>query len=174
MSRFPEMVKIDRPVDYQSSPLGNSRQLVRPAITFGQRGLNYSHVFFQRVVCVLQRSGTEFRPSYMLVSPRRVGGLDSSYRVFWWNVQYCSDAVWHPSYGREASERRLMIPKPDWRHLAEQASVEMDSNRLTALVQELIKALEEEENVRHQNRGLICSSILPVREAPPASYQPSW
>jgi len=34
--------------------------------------------------------------------------LDSSYRVFWWNVQYCSDAVWNLSYAREASERRLM------------------------------------------------------------------
>ena len=61
-----------------------------------------------------------------------------------------------------------MTSNSDWRHLAEQASVEMDSNKLSALVEELMEALEEEENVRHQNRA-----ILPVREAPAAGYQPS-
>ena len=49
-----------------------------------------------------------------------------------------------------------MTPKSDWRHLAEQASVEMDSKKLSALVEELNRVLDEQEALR---RGVICSSF---------------
>ena len=52
-----------------------------------------------------------------------------------------------------------MTPKSDWRHLAEQASVEMDSKKLSALVEELNRVLDEQEALR---RGVICSSFLPA------------
>ena len=38
----------------------------------------------------------------------------------------------------------------DWRHLAEQASSEMDPNKLMALVGELNRVLEREETSRQQ------------------------
>jgi hypothetical protein len=53
-----------------------------------------------------------------------------------------------------------MIPKPDWRHLAEQASVEMDSKKLSVLVEELNRVLDEQETLRYQRHGVIDSSLL--------------
>jgi len=53
-----------------------------------------------------------------------------------------------------------MTPKPDWRHLAEQASVEMDSKKLSVLVEELNRVLDEQETLRYQRHGVIDSSLL--------------
>ena len=55
-----------------------------------------------------------------------------------------------------------MTPKPDWRHLAEQASVEMDSNKLGALVEQLNSALDEQETLRTKRRNVVCSTLLPA------------
>ena len=53
-----------------------------------------------------------------------------------------------------------MTPKPDWRHLAEQASVEMDSKKLSVLVEELNRVLDQEEAWRSQKRDVGDSSLL--------------
>ena len=54
-----------------------------------------------------------------------------------------------------------MTPQPsDWRHLAEQASVEMDSKKLSVLVEELNRVLDEQETLRYQRHGVIDSSLL--------------
>jgi hypothetical protein len=52
-----------------------------------------------------------------------------------------------------------MTPTSEWRHLAEQASVEMDSKKLTALVEELNRVLNEQDALRIQRRGVIVSSV---------------
>jgi hypothetical protein len=52
-----------------------------------------------------------------------------------------------------------MTPTSEWRHLAEQASVEMDSKKLTALVEELNRVLNEQDALRIQRRGVIVSSF---------------
>lgn len=53
-----------------------------------------------------------------------------------------------------------MNARSDWRHLAEQASLEMDSKKLSVLVEELNRALDQEEALRSQKRGVIDSSLL--------------
>jgi hypothetical protein len=62
-------------------------------------------------------------------------------------VQYCSDLFWHSGYvGKSEQNRRglPMTPQPsDWRHLAEQASKEMDPDKLMAIVNELNRALPD-------------------------------
>ena len=55
-----------------------------------------------------------------------------------------------------------MAPNSDWRHLAQQASVEMDSTKLSALVEELNRVLDEQEASRTKRRGVICSSFPPA------------
>ena len=45
-----------------------------------------------------------------------------------------------------------------WRHLAEQASIEMDSNKLNRLVEELNRVLDEQEVSRTQRRQVYLSS----------------
>ena len=62
-----------------------------------------------------------------------------------------------------------MTPKPDWRDLAEQASVEMDSNRLGALVEELNRALDEQEALRTKRRNPVLLVPLPATVEPLAS-----
>jgi hypothetical protein len=59
-----------------------------------------------------------------------------------------------------------MTPKSDWRHLAEQASVEMDSTKLSALVEQLNCALDEQDALRTKRRGVICSPFLPATAEP--------
>ena len=53
-----------------------------------------------------------------------------------------------------------MNPRSDWRHLAEQASVEMDSKKLSILVEELNRVLDQEEAWRSQKRDVGDSSLL--------------
>jgi hypothetical protein len=56
-----------------------------------------------------------------------------------------------------------MIPQlDDWRLLAEQASVEMDSNKLNALVEELNRVLDEQEASRNQRRLVCFSPAVPA------------
>ena len=52
-------------------------------------------------------------------------------------------------------ERGTLMPPDsprDWKHLAEQASTEMNSERLMELVDELNRALGEHEEKPHQQR----------------------
>ena len=58
-----------------------------------------------------------------------------------------------------------MTPKSDWRHLAEQASVEMDSKKLSVLVEELNRVLDEQETLRCQRHGVIDSDVAPKNSA---------
>ena len=59
-----------------------------------------------------------------------------------------------------------MTSNSDWRHLAEQASVEMDSNKLSALVEELNRVLDEQDALRTKRRGVVCSSFPPATAEP--------
>ena len=59
-----------------------------------------------------------------------------------------------------------MTPKSDWRDLAAQASVEMDSTRLSTLVEELNRALDEQEALRTKRRDGTCSSYFPATTEP--------
>jgi hypothetical protein len=62
-------------------------------------------------------------------------------------VQFCSDSIFNPEYlGKTGNtEGRFMTPQPrDWRHLAEQASKEMDPEKMMILVNDLNRELEFE------------------------------
>ena len=59
-----------------------------------------------------------------------------------------------------------MTAHTDWHLLAEQASMEMDSEKLNTLIQELNRALDEQDASRTTRRGAIRSSFPPATADP--------
>jgi hypothetical protein len=70
--------------------------------------------------------------------------------------QYCSASESEPNYYgdfRRESGTMSQQQKQDWRHLAEQASREMDPDKLMSLVNELNQVLEQNEKEAEQRSG---------------------
>jgi hypothetical protein len=78
-------------------------------------------------------------------------------------VRYCSDYVLNPEYLVEQQKGVPMTPQPnDWQQLAEQASSEMDPDKLLILVSQLNRVLgEREERSRAQQRQGNESTFFP-------------